>query len=47
MDEGTFELYDLRVVVEEIRGQCTCDHAVGELFELGGGKLSLPDGQRF
>ena len=47
MDEGTFELFDLRVVVEEIRGQCTCDHAVGDAFELRGGKLSLPPGQSF
>jgi len=43
----TFELYDLRVRIEEIRGQCTCDHAVGDSFELRGGKLSLPAGQSF
>ena len=45
--DDTFELYDLRVSVEEIRGTCTCDHAVGDWFELRGGKLSLPPGQSF
>ena len=43
----TFELYDLRVRIEEILGRCTCDHAVGDSFELKGGKLSLPPGQSF
>lgn len=38
----TFELFDLRVIIEEIRGHCTCDHAVGDWFEVRGGKLSLP-----
>jgi uncharacterized repeat protein (TIGR04076 family) len=47
MADGTFELYDLRVEVEEVRGRCTCDHAVGDAFELHGGKLSLPDGRGF
>jgi uncharacterized repeat protein (TIGR04076 family) len=47
MGDGTFELFDLRVEVEEIRGQCTCDHAVGDAFELRGGKLSLPEGRGF
>ena len=45
--DDTFELYDLRVTVEEIRGTCTCDHAVGDSFELVSGKLGLPPGQRF
>ncbi len=45
--DDTFELYDLRVTVEEIRGTCTCDHAVGDWFELVGGKLGLPPGSRF
>lgn len=35
----SFELYDLRVRIEEIRGHCTCGHAVGDAFELRGGKL--------
>lgn len=43
----TFELYDLRVSVEAIRGQCTCGHAVGDAFELRGGKLHLPEGKSF
>jgi uncharacterized repeat protein (TIGR04076 family) len=43
----TFELYDLKITVEEIRGQCTCNHKLGDCFELKGGKLSLPPGQSF
>jgi uncharacterized repeat protein (TIGR04076 family) len=46
-DDDTFELYDLRVSIEEIRGRCTCDHQVGDAFELHGGKLHLPSGQSF
>jgi uncharacterized repeat protein (TIGR04076 family) len=42
-----FELYDLRVRIEEIRGRCTCRHQVGDAFELNGGKLQLPPGQSF
>jgi uncharacterized repeat protein (TIGR04076 family) len=42
-----FELYDLRVRIEEIRGRCTCDHQVGDVFELKSGKLHLPPGQSF
>ena len=45
--DDSFELYDLQVVVEEIRGTCTCGHTVGDWFELHGGKLSLPTGQAF
>jgi uncharacterized repeat protein (TIGR04076 family) len=43
----SFELYDLRVRIEEIRGRCTCDHRLGDSFELIGGKLHLPPGQGF
>jgi uncharacterized repeat protein (TIGR04076 family) len=43
----TFDLYDLRVRIEEIRGRCTCDHRVGDSFELLGGKLHLPAGQSY
>jgi uncharacterized repeat protein (TIGR04076 family) len=43
----TFELFDLRVTVEEIRGRCTCDQVVGDWFEVHGGKLSLPPGRSF
>jgi uncharacterized repeat protein (TIGR04076 family) len=47
MSDGTFELFDLRVVVEEVRGRCTCDHVSGDAFESRGGKLSLPEGRSF
>src|ERR1700682_400584 len=43
----TFELFDLRVTVEEIRGTCPCAQVVGDWFEVQGGKLSLPAGQSF
>ena len=42
-----FELFDLTLVVEEIRGHCTCAMAVGDRVFLRGGKLSLPDGGDF
>ena len=45
--DDTFELWDLRVTIEEIRGRCTCSHAIGDFFELHGGKLSLPAGRTF
>jgi uncharacterized repeat protein (TIGR04076 family) len=43
----TFELFDLRVTIEAIRGRCTCDHVVGDWFDVKGGKLSLPRGRSF
>ncbi len=46
-NEATFELYDLKVTLEAIQGKCTCDHNIGDYFELKGGKLSLPPGQSF
>ena len=42
-----FVLYDLRVVVESVGENCTCDVRVGDYFEARGGKLALPDGQPF
>jgi uncharacterized repeat protein (TIGR04076 family) len=42
-----FELFDLRVRIEEIRGHCTCNHQVGDAFELKSGKLEFPPGQSF
>lgn len=42
-----FELYDLKVHVEKIEGNCTCSMAVGDHFFLKGGKISLPDGKNF
>jgi uncharacterized repeat protein (TIGR04076 family) len=47
MPDDTFQLFDLRVRIEEIRGTCTCDHQPGDHFELKGGKLSFPPGQSF
>ena len=38
-----FELYDLRVVVEKIEGNCTCSMSVGDAFVMQGGKISLPE----
>jgi len=42
-----FELYDLKISIEAINGICTCDHAIGDSFEMKGGKIYLPDGQPF
>ena len=42
-----FELYDLKVKVESIEGNCTCNMAVGDSFFLQGGKISLPAGSDF
>ena len=46
-EKASFELYDLKVTVEAIQGQCTCAQVVGEYFELKGGKLALPPAQSF
>jgi uncharacterized repeat protein (TIGR04076 family) len=45
--DDTFELYDLRVRIDDIRGSCTCDQRLGDAFELIGGKLHLPSDQGF
>ena len=42
-----FNLFDLKVVVEKIEGNCTCSMAVGDHFFLKSGKVSLPDDQDF
>ena len=43
-----FELYDLRVTVEEIRGRSVCGMAVGDYFELvESSKLRIPEGKHF
>jgi uncharacterized repeat protein (TIGR04076 family) len=47
VSQDTFELFDLRVTIEAIRGRCTCDHVVGDWFDVQGGKLSLPTGRSF
>jgi len=45
--EDTFQLYDLKVVVEKIEGNCTCSMKAGDHFFLKSGKLSLPAGADF
>lgn len=45
-DSEAFELFDLRIRIEEIRGTCTCGHQVGDCFHLEGGQLSLPGPNR-
>ena len=47
MSNDEFTLYDLKIRIEAINGNCTCDHTVGDYFELKGGKLFIPDGQFF
>ena len=42
-----FVLYDLKVEVEAVHGNCTCAMQVGDRFYLRGGKLSLPEGGDF
>lgn len=42
-----FELYDLKLVVTEIRGNCTCAMRVGDCVLMRGGKISLPDNADF
>ncbi len=42
-----FELYDLKVVVERIEGNCTCNMHEGDCFFLRRGKISMPDGTDF
>lgn len=45
--EDQFELYDLKIEVEKIDGNCTCEMAIGDSFYLKGGKLSMPEGKNF
>jgi uncharacterized repeat protein (TIGR04076 family) len=45
--DDSFELFDLRVSIEEIRGRCTCQQSIGDSFELIGGKLHLPSNGGF
>jgi uncharacterized repeat protein (TIGR04076 family) len=42
-----FELYDLKLVVAEIRGNCTCSMNVGDCVWMRGGKVSLPENPDF
>ncbi len=43
-DDDSFTLYDLRVEVDAITGNCTCGLRVGDGFELHGGTLITPPG---
>ena len=44
LPEDHFLLFDLKISVERIRGNCTCGMKVGDSLRLIGGKLcSLPD----
>lgn len=45
--DDQFELYDLKIEVEKIDGNCTCEMTVGDSFYLKGGKLSIPEGKNF
>jgi len=45
--DDQFELYDLTIVVEAIKGNCTCAMSEGDSFCLKGGKLSIPDNKDF
>ena len=47
LQDDEFELYDLRIVVESIEGNCTCQMAAGDSIYLKGGKISMPDGSDF
>ncbi|MGE5584338.1 MAG: TIGR04076 family protein [Bacillota bacterium] len=38
-------MYDLRVVVDEIRGFCDLPMRVGDYFEVSGGRITIPDGR--
>lgn len=45
--DDQFELYDLKIIVESIGGNCTCEMSVGDCFHLKGGKISMPEGKDF
>ncbi len=47
LKDDEFELYDLQIVVESIKGNCTCQMVVGDSVYLKGGKVSMPDGSDF
>ena len=46
-NNGHFEIYDLKVVVERIDGNCTCNMNVGDSFYMKGGKISITDNDDF
>ena len=44
-EDGSFELYDLRVECVEITGAPVANYEVGDYFEVRGGKLVFPPDQ--
>lgn len=38
-------MYDLRIVVEEVRGFCDLPHRPGDYFDVVGSRLIIPDGR--
>lgn len=45
--DDEFSLYDLSVVVEAVGPKCTCTMAIGDVFVLEGGKISIPGDAKF
>ncbi|MEJ2202566.1 MAG: TIGR04076 family protein [Gemmatimonadota bacterium] len=45
--DEAFELYDLRVEVEEGDAPMVCNHPAGSWFEVRGENLIFPEGQTF
>lgn len=47
-DNGTFELYDLRVTVVAIEGRPVCGLSVGDYFEVTeSSRIRIPEGKHF
>jgi len=40
-------MVDLKVVVEEVRGFCDLPMKPGDYFEVRGGAIVIPEGERF
>jgi uncharacterized repeat protein (TIGR04076 family) len=47
MDDGEFELFDLRVECVAIEGEAVASYEVGDYFEVHGEELVFPEGQSF
>ncbi|MGB7339537.1 MAG: TIGR04076 family protein [Phototrophicaceae bacterium] len=46
--DNLFDLYDLRITVDEIRGKSVCGMAVGDYFEITeSSKIRIPVGKHF
>lgn len=44
-EKGVTDMYDLRIVVEEIKGFCDLPMHVGDYFEVHAGRIIVPPGQ--